>query len=120
MKITINTYVAPLTGKEFKCLVIDNVMVAQQAVKDIIGRSLCEFNFEAHAIREEINILGDMRKVGMDVYLDLCSKINSQKKIIIMQKTGGYCNLEQVDWKQTKIETVEFDYKKSLRDYLTV
>lgn len=101
-------------GKTFKCLLIEDMSVAQLAVRDLVGRTLCELNFGAHSIYDgkddKLWAGGNMRGVGVDVF-NLIFKAIGRKEAVFMQKKGGICYERNCQWELVSTNEVDINYK---------
>lgn len=105
--------------KEWVSVLIDNIAVAQQCVKDIVGNTVVEQTLHAHGLYDRksltdsiINI--DTAKVVFD---NICKKMYD-KETVIMNIEGGHIAQKYVDWNMVKTKTFEVHYSSSILNLL--
>ena len=93
---------------EWVSLIIDNISIAQMAVKQIIGQKLSEAELNAHSLYTTETHAFLNLNTGKSVFKDLCTSLYKDKHLV-MNMNGGYIPLESIDW--TLLETLEFEFE---------
>lgn len=102
--------------EEWVSIIIDNISVAQQAVKDVVGAKLCDIELNAHCLYTEGKSFVDFG-TARTVFNNICDCLYQGKRLI-MNKNGGYTREELVDWELVEEMKFDFHYKDNLNNLL--
>ncbi len=116
MKVTVAYFKD--NDKQWASLLLDNISVCQQAVKDIVGATIISHTLHVHGLYDQ-NDNDNFLNVGTAkiVFKNLCEKMYD-KKVVVMNMQGGYTELEGTGWNMVETKDFNIDYKSSLLDLL--
>jgi len=102
--------------KQWVSLIIENIGVAQEAVKDIVGNTISEHTLHAHGLYDS-----DPQFVTLDtakvVFKDICEKMYDNTPVVMNMK-GGYFTLDALDWELVETKNFAVHYESSILDLL--
>ena len=116
MKVTVAYFKD--NDKQWASLLLDNISVCQEAVKDIVGASIIEQTLHAHGLydqKDEDNFINV--GTGKIVFRNLCEKMYD-KKVVVMNMHGGHTELGGTNWNIIETKDFVIDYKSNLLDLL--
>jgi hypothetical protein len=107
--------------KQWTSLLIDNIQVAQEAVKDIVGAMVSDCNLHAHALWASDKVVKEQFIVGLDtartVFKNILDNMH-KKETLVMNMKGGYIKLDNVTWELLETKSFELPYTSNLLNLL--
>ena len=97
-------------------ILIDNISIASDVVKDIVGHSVNELELNAHSLYQNGTSFistNTAKKVFKNLVNDLY-----KDEYFVMNLKGGYTRLRYVEWEELERKQFGFSYKDNLRDLL--
>ena len=107
--------------KEFSSLIINNIQVAQKAVKDIIGNTCVNLNLSPHPLYASPKDIKEGYFIDFNtartVFKNICSDMYDKEEII-MNINGGYIRSSNSHWELKKEKIFKLSGNYNLLDLL--